>query len=84
MVALTSPNPDDLTQVVATVGGVLRQTESWTAGIVDSFGEILIGSLDVLLELYSSRHLRGAFDEMKALVKVNGEPLHPTAFGECS
>ena len=42
MVAPTSPSPDELTQVVATVSGVLGQLESWTAGIVDSFRENLI------------------------------------------
>ena len=35
----------------------------------------------MLLELYSSRHLSGYFDEMKALVKVNGKPLPPIFWG---
>ena len=49
--------------------------------LVHSFRENVIASLDVLLELYSSRHLSGYFDEMKALVKVNGKPLPPTFWG---
>ena len=81
MVAPASPSPDELTQVVATVSGALRLPESWTAGIVDSFRENLILSLDVLLELYASRHLSGDFDETKALVTVNGKPLPPVFWG---
>ena len=80
-VAPSSPSPDELTQVVATVGLSLRQPESWTAAIVESLRENYIPSLDVLLELYSSRCLSEDFNTVKALVMVNGKALPPTFWG---